>query len=161
METIDHISARVSIAACIGALSGSATGMLKGHHIPRTAILSAMSCAGVATACLIFERVANISIETFNPIPSVSGNNDDDHSIETTITNIIPKRHVSFDRIFASHACGGILGGAFTGLIYIRRPIAGILFMTPIMSAIGYIEYRYQALLHRQMLDAQERQDNN
>jgi hypothetical protein len=152
METIDHIAARVTIAACIGALTGSMSGLLKGYRIHRVAMASAVSTAAVATACLIVERLSFIAIEQFNPLQQQLS---DSKQIEPVPVQE-NRRIISLDNLLASHACGGIVGGAFSGLIYVQKPVAGALFLTPFMCAAGYVEYRYQALRVQQEIDAKE-----
>jgi hypothetical protein len=57
MEVIDHISSRVTLAGSLGAIGGVVNAMHKGHRIPRTAGLTAFSCALSATVCVGTERL--------------------------------------------------------------------------------------------------------
>jgi hypothetical protein len=57
MDVIDHISARVTLAGSLGAISGVVNAMYKGNRIPRTAGLTAFSCALSATVCVGTERL--------------------------------------------------------------------------------------------------------
>lgn len=135
MEEIDRVAARVTYAGCLGALGGCLSAIYKGHVIHRTAALTALSCTMVATACFSSERIAN-----FVAAKILVNNNEEKH---------IP----SFSQIMATHAIGGIVGGAYTSMIYIRRPLQGVLFLTPIMLIVGVTEFTLQEMSERRRLE--------
>lgn len=128
MEDFDRVSARVTVAGALGALGGVGTAMHKGYRIPRTMGLTAFSCAMVASACLTGERlVANLL--RGGPLEKELGRGP---------------------FLIMTHACGGFLGGGVLGYLYIRKPIHGVIFFVPVMSAIGYAESLFQDLADEQ-----------
>jgi len=119
-ETLDHLSARVTLAGILGAAAGSLRAVLKGHAVGTTAAKTALSCAVCATACLTTERLAYHGMHSF---PNESN---------PTITR------------YFSHLVGGIFGGSLLGSIYVRKPIQGALYFVPLMMGVAYTEGLWQ-----------------
>jgi hypothetical protein len=139
MDDIDRIATRVTLAGCVGAVGGSALALFKGNVVPRTAALTAMSCAMTATACFCSERLAN---QVANKL-----------IISHDGTNPSERFPTPFEQIMASHAAGGILGGALTGTLYIGRPLRGIIFVTPLMILVGIAEFKFQNMRERRTME--------
>ena len=143
MDVINHISARVSVAAVFGAAIGIGTAIHKGHHVPiRTAGMTALSFAMVATACLVSERLVAVAMD-----PSIVI--DDDHHGSSTNKRI---KRWSWESTLQSHAAGGVLGGGLLGYLYLKRPLRGVVFFTPVMLLVGTGEMLYQDVVweHKQ-----------
>lgn len=121
MEDVDHVAARVTVATGIGAALGSSVAVYKGHSIQRVAGSMALSWAMVATACLGTQRLASVAARRFL--------RQDDENIPTMV---------------ATHAIGGIVGGGLSGYLYIRKPIRGMVFLTPIMLMVSLAEMKFQ-----------------
>mgnify|MGYP005864731443 CR=1 FL=1 len=128
MEDFDRASARVTVAGALGALGGVGTAMYKGHPIPRTVGLTAFSCAMVASACFGSERLAATALRG-GPLEKELGRGP---------------------FLVMTHACGGFLGGGILGYLYIQKPMHGVSFFVPIMSAIGYAESLFQDMVDEQ-----------
>jgi len=140
-ETLDFLSPRVALSALAGGTGGLTLASLRGYHFPaRTAGLSAASCAAVATACFGVERVAHAALSNLAPAPIMGDNRD-------------------WMR-YASHAAGGLLGGSLMGVLYIRKPIRGALFFTPIMLAAALFDKKftnYRQGKHEQIREQKEK----
>jgi hypothetical protein len=121
--TLDHISARVTLSGVIGAILGTLHGMHRGHHILyRTAGLTGLSWAMVATACCGTERLAHAALPRL-----------DDRRID----------------LLLSHAVAGITGGSLLGYLYLRKPLRGVVFFVPAMMGIALIEDEFIKLRER------------
>ena len=119
-EVLDYMSQRVTLSAIAGGTGGLTLAQLRGYHFPsRTAGYSAVSCAAVATACFGFERAANATLILTNQW-------QDENKLR-----------------YASHAAGGLFGGALLGTLYIRKPIRGALFFTPMMLGIALVDKKF------------------
>jgi hypothetical protein len=125
MEVIDHIAARVTLAAAFGAFAGVGAAMYKGHGSPpRTAALAAMSCALSATACFGSERVAAVAVaRLLQTKRGTSGS-------ELLFSN-------SWEVALTTHAIGGVVGGSIVGFLYLGRPLRGVAFFAPFMLVVG------------------------
>ena len=134
-ETLDYMSARVGLSALIGATGGLTLATLRGHHLPmRTVGLTALSCAASAAPCFGFERVAHAAL-TSQEQPA---------------------------RRYESHAMGGLLGGSLLGFLFIRKPIRGALFFTPIMLAVAFVDEKVAATKQGKLAEIQQfREDEN
>jgi hypothetical protein len=77
----------------------------------------------VATACLGFQRLASLTAR------KIWQQQDEKNSVPLLV---------------ASHAFGGIIGGGLSGYLYIRRPIRGMVFLTPVMLIVSLAEIKYQ-----------------
>ena len=134
-ETIDYMSARVAMSALVGATGGLTLATLRGHHFPtRTVGLTALSCAASAAACFGMERAANAVLS----------------SREQPV------------RRFASHAIGGLLGGSLLGFLFIRKPVRGALFFTPIMLAVAVVDAKVAATKQGKLTEIQQfREEEN
>ena len=131
MDVLNHLSARVSLAAAFGAAAGVGTALHKGHHRPaRTAGMMGLSFALSASACLTSERLVAVALD-----PSII--------LEKSST----KRQQSWEALLTSHAVGGFLGGGVLGFLYLQRPLRGVVFFTPVMLLIGTFEKLYQDVL--------------
>ena len=128
MEEFDRVSMRVGTAGMFGAVAGVGTALYKGYPIPRTAGLTYLSCAMVASACFTSERIAAIYMRG-GPLEQELG-------------------VASFSML--THACGGFVGGGIVGALYISKPLHGIVFFTPIMTVVGFADSLFQELLREQ-----------
>lgn len=57
----------------------------------------------------------------------------------------------SFAGKMASHAIGGVMGGAVLGLLYQQRPLRGALFFAPIMMAVAVAEDSFEQGIQQMM----------
>lgn len=146
MEHVDYIAARVTCAATLGALWGCLSAMYKGHIISRAVGLSAFSCAMTATACVSCERIANYIIV----------NNNNVYFLESSDNELKMTKEVtpSLTQTISTHAIGGFIGGGITGSLYMKRPIRGLVFMTPIMMMVGYVEYKLKEMRLNEPIDS-------
>jgi len=136
---MDYMSARVSLAAATGGISGLTLAHYRGYHFPaRTVAHTAMSTAMAATACYGMERIA--------------------HHAATTALRLQDGRWSENSLRYASHAAGGLLGGALLGSLYIRKPIRGALFFTPIMLGTAALEHKLAALRQAKQLEFVQQQ---
>ena len=160
LTVIDHIAARVTASAATGIGCGAAYATYKGFPIFKTSMSAALSCALVSTACFAMERLAHgvltqsAMLMDEKSIPAESDNGTSPSSIKPTIIN--QPLH------YGSHAFGGLLGGSVVGFLFQGKPLAGALFLTPIMLGIGRIEvsldeYRRERL--QKLLDDHDDQE--
>lgn len=126
--SLDYISARVTLAGLVGAALGTLHGMHQGHHILyRTAGLTGLSCAMVATACCGTERLAHAALPRLR-----------DRRID----------------LLCSHAVAGITGGSLLGYLYLRKPVRGVVFFVPAMMGIALLEEEFLKLRERKQEEA-------
>ena len=123
MEELDRVGARVVLAGSFGSFAGVGTALYKGHPIPRTAGLTALSCAMSAMACFGSERVISMAAGRFL-------------GVDVSRTN--------WESTIATHALGGATGGALLGALYLGRPTRGALFFVPIMTLVGLGESMFE-----------------
>jgi hypothetical protein len=127
-ESLDHISARVTLSGLVGALSGSIHGMYKGHHLLyRTAGLTGISCAMVATACCGTERLAHAAL------PRLADRRLD---------------------LLCSHTVAGLTGGSLLGFLYLRKPLRGVVFFVPLMMVTALMEEEFIRLRERKQQES-------
>jgi hypothetical protein len=122
-ESLDYMGKRVVTAAVFGGVLGGCLATYKGHAISMVAPNMARSWALCTTACTLTQQLALGVLS--NVLPFSSNKNDT-------------------AAILISHGVGGICGGSVLGYLYIRKPVRGMVFMAPIMLAIGMLELRYQ-----------------
>ena len=135
LTVIDHIAARVTASAAAGIGCGAAYATYKGFPIFKTSMSAALSCALVSTACFAMERVAHgVLTQSAMLIDEKLPTDGDSSSSSNTPTIINQPLH------YGSHALGGLLGGSVVGFLFQGKPLAGALFLTPIMLGIGRIE---------------------
>jgi len=116
MEELDRVGVRVTLAGCLGAMAGVGRALLRGHPLVRTCTLTAMSCGLTGTACFGAERVVSLSSRTY----------------------LLNQHHFSpLECTLFSHGVGGAMGGSLMGLLYIGKPLHGIVFFVPLMLVIG------------------------
>ena len=122
MEDVDYVAARTAVAAALGGISGASLAVFRGHSIQMLATRMAGSWAMAATACIGTQRLA-----------SVAG------------------RHLFVDQdeksdamIVGTHCAGGSFGGGLLGYVYIRKPIRGMVFLTPVMLMVALAEIRFE-----------------
>ena len=138
-ETMDYMSARVSLAAAAGGIGGLTLAHYRGYHFPaRTVFHTAMSTAMAATACYGMERIA--------------------HHAATTALRLYGCGWSENSLRYASHAAGGLLGGALLGALYIRKPIRGALFFTPLMLGAAVLDHKLAALRQAKQLEYGQQQ---
>merc|ERR1711862_673468 len=90
-----------------------------------------------STACFTSERIANYAIcqlSQHSSMPSSLRN------LYNNNPNYDPK--AAFYQLLTSHVAGGIVSGAFIGRAFQKRPIYGMLFFTPIMVGVAYVEHK-------------------
>jgi hypothetical protein len=142
-QAVDHVSTRVSLAGVTGALAGSLTALYRGHHsLLRTAGLTSFSCAMAATACFGSERLAYTAARSYLLRPEES--------------NIAKQKYLSL----ATHAIGGLVGGAWVGALYIGRPLRGAFFFTPIMMVIATAEGQFAQMRHSKQMELQQQESS-
>jgi hypothetical protein len=125
MEEFDRVSNRVTLVGGMGAIAGVAIGMYKGHPLPRTSGLTAVSCALAGTACFGAERFVSLAGNRLLGLDRTLGH---------------------WERTFFSHVVGGSIGGALLGALYMRRPIRGVVFFTPVMMVVALGEVLFEDL---------------
>jgi hypothetical protein len=152
MEYVDHIANRVTCATLVGGLWGCLSAMHKGHILSRSAGLTAFSCAMTATACFSCERIADYALNTFvvERYNNNNNNNNNNNTASETKTDIMSS---SLKQTIMTHAIGGCLGGGLTGALYIRKPLRGVVFVTPLMMLVGYVEYKIKYLGRNESID--------
>lgn len=123
MEEFDRFSVRVGLSGAAGVTAGTFLALLKGYPVPRIAGLTGLSCALAASACFGSERIIAVSSQAL---------------IEPVIG--------SANFTLLTHGAGGVVGGHILGGAYKRRPLQGVLFMTPLMLLAGVLENYYQVL---------------
>jgi hypothetical protein len=126
LEDFDRISVRVTLSGLMGGLAGVGTAMYRGHPLARTVGLTALSCAMVGSACFTSERVFALALR------------DSEKELGRSPFLIM------------THACGGVVGGSVLGYLYIRKPMHGVVFFMPLMTAIGFAESLFQDLVEEQ-----------
>lgn len=158
MDQIDHISNRVSTFTLTGLFTGASIATYKGLPLPRTTLSIAASFALISTSCLIPERIAYNS--SFYFIQKAKSKNEvDDYDSKNNVSvddngNELRSyfQDVERNRLFASHICGGIIGGTISGSLFQKRlSLNGMFLFTPIMIGIAFAElylqdYRVQRL---------------
>ena len=133
---MDHIAARVSLAATMGAAAGMGTAILKGHAAAaRTTALTAFSCAMVGTACFTTERCAAVALQQLQQ--NRDDSNDTNKNVAFRSSSMTKTINNSWEFVLTTHAVGGVLGGALTGWLYLRRPLRGVAFLVPLMLLVG------------------------
>ena len=124
MDEVDRVAFRVSMAGLTGCVGGVSLATLKGYPMLQSAFTTATSCAMVGTACFGFERLANVAMR------KVVDTRD-----EQTKTIVF----------YASHAIGGMIGGAITSTLFQRRPLPGMILCTPLMLGVAFAELSFEA----------------
>lgn len=149
MEAVaDHIAARVSLSGVVGAIGGAALALYKGHRsLPRTAGMTAFSCALSATVCVGTERLFSLSLA-----PMLLTKEEE----KASSSGCVPPK---LENVLATHALGGFFGGAVLGGLYLGRPLRGSFFFVPFMILVGVGEHRLQAYRLRLELEEKERQE--
>lgn len=127
MEDIDRVANRMTISFVAGLVGGGTMAIFKGAPVPKTSLSVAASCALVATACFGLERISNVALRTANV------------SDATT-------------QFYASHAVGGVAGGALTGLLFQSRAVPGVLLFTPAMMLIAFGEIQFEQARQARLL---------
>lgn len=121
MEHIDRVSHRVAISTGLGVFLGAAVSTYRGTpNLPRTSLAAGAACAMAATACLGAERLFNISLSRWGS-PEFFAKDDT-------------------RRLYASHAAGGMVGGAVAGGAMRQRPLPGAVVFVPIMLLVAWTE---------------------
>jgi hypothetical protein len=129
-ETLDHLSARTFWSGVVGLLCGTIHGMHKGHHLLyRTAGLTGLSCAMVATVCSGTERMAHAVLPRLN-----------DRRLD----------------LLCSHVVAGFTGGSYLAYLYIRKPMRGPIFFVPFMMAVALVEEEFLRLRERKQQEQDE-----
>jgi hypothetical protein len=135
-ESLDYMGKRVVAATALGGALGGCLATYRGHSISMVAPNMARTWALSATACTLTQQLA------LGVLSSVLQCSSDDTAA-----------------ILVSHGLGGICGGSLLGYLYIRKPVRGIVFMAPIMLAIGMLELRHQER-QKQKLDPSFRESD-
>jgi hypothetical protein len=120
--------------------------------VPRSTALASVSCAMAATACCVVERAAHYAIGTAYPVASGS------------ISSLSGSEWNRSSLTLVSHGVGGVVGGAFLGAMYARKPIQGMLVFGPLMVASGvgdvlYNEMRDERIEEIRLAELQANQD--
>lgn len=127
-ESLDYMGKRVVAATALGGALGGCLATYRGHAISMVAPNMARSWALSATACTLTQQLAL-----------------------GVLSSVIPSSKNDTAAILISHGVGGICGGSLLGYLYIRKPVRGIVFMAPLMLAIGMLELRHQELQKRKL----------
>jgi hypothetical protein len=122
-ESLDYMGKRVVAATGLGGALGACLATYKGHAISMVVPNMARTWALSATACTFTQQLAL-----------------------GVLSSVVPSSKNDTPAILLSHGVGGICGGSVLGYLYIRKPVRGIIFMTPIMLVIGMLELRLQEL---------------
>ena len=130
MEDVDYVAARTAVAALMGGISGASLAIFRGHSVQMMASRMAGSWAMAATACIGAQRMANVA---GRHIFAESGIDEKSDAM-----------------IVGTHCAGGMFGGGLLGYLFIRKPIRGMVFLTPVMLMVSLAEIRYE---ERKQLD--------
>lgn len=121
MEDVDYVASRAAVAGAIGGISGAALAVFRGHSIQMMATRIAGTWAMAATACIGTQRLT-----------SMSGR------------HLLDVDEKSDAMLVGTHCAGGIFGGGLLGYLYIRKPIRGMIFLTPVMLMVALAEIRFE-----------------
>lgn len=124
MEDVDYVAARTAIAAIMGGISGASLAVFRGHSVQMMAPRMAGSWAMAATACIGTQRLANMVGRHLFVESGVAEKSD--------------------AMIVGTHCAGGMFGGGLLGYLFIRKPIRGMVFLTPVMLMVSLAEIRYE-----------------
>jgi len=122
MEDVDYVAARTVIAALAGGISGASMATFRGHNPITLASRMAGTWAMAATACIGSQRLFCAAAQYL----------------------IQPVDEKSDAMLVGTHTMGGIMGGGLLGYLYIRKPIRGMIFLTPVMLLVSLVEIRYE-----------------
>ena len=145
METVDHITHRVTSGFGCGLAIGSCFATFQGLPILPTTISMASSFALASTACFIPERIFYHS--SFYLLPK--------QQISDEISSLDREQL----RLYASHGLGGICGGSISGFLYKRKPFSGVLLFTPLMIGVAFCERKLQNYKVNRIRELQLEQD--
>ena len=135
MQTIDHITNRVTACTTTGLIIGASLATFKAMPLPQTTITMASSFALASTACFIPERIFYHASFYIKPRKWTPQDEDSD-------SNGLEKEDQI--RLFASHGLGGAAGGGIVGGLFKGKPLPGIMMMTPIMLGVAYGELKLE-----------------
>lgn len=155
MQTLDHITYRMTASTTTGVIVGASYSTLRGLPLPQTTISMASSFALASTACFIPERVFYHA--SFYLVPEIkpgAPEHDDVNAGKIGDGNSIQRIESNFEglgsyitensRLVFSHGLGGILGGSISGGLFKGRPSQGIMLLTPMMLGVAYGELKLQ-----------------
>ena len=124
MEDVDYVAARTALAGILGGLSGASLAIIRGHSVPMLMQRMAGSWAMAATACIGTQRITHAAARHL-----LAGRGIDEKSDAM---------------IVGTHCAGGVVGGGILGYLFIRKPLHGISYLTPIMLLVSLAEIRYE-----------------
>jgi hypothetical protein len=151
--SMDLMSKRVVVCGAMGGIGGTVLALYRGYQtVPRTAALTAMSCALAATACFGCERITDCTVRQILFRSSSTYRDGSLSNPPPPLHLFLSWEHDGQVRL-VTHTIGGMLGGAWLGGLYIQKPIRGALFFTPLMLMIGYG--------HNKLLSILSDDDNN
>ena len=145
LEVMDHLAARVTIAAATAALAGSAHATFKNYPIARTSMSAALSSAMAAAACFGMERLSHAALSRS---AGLLGGDEGGGAGEGDGAQMISRAAML---TYGSHALGGFLGGGVVGFLFQNRALSGALLFTPIMLGVGKVELDLQDYRKRRM----------
>jgi hypothetical protein len=125
MEDFDRASARTTAFGAFGGLIGIGTALHKGHPVPRTVGLTALSFAMVGTALFGTERLAAVAMRG-GPLEDELG-------------------RTAF--LMLTHATAGFFGGSLLGALYKGSPLQGATLFVPMMTGFGFVESMFQDMV--------------
>jgi hypothetical protein len=129
MDEVDRVAARVTLSGMLGLISGAALATYRGTPKVATSMRVAGSFFLAGTACFGTERIGNAVIHEISP------------------------KWAETNRFYASHAFGGIAGGAMVGGLYQKWPVPGMLFFTPLMLAVAAAELQYEEMRQQKLAE--------
>lgn len=156
LEVMDHLAARVTIAAAAAALAGSAHATFKNYPVARTSMSAAMSSAMAAAACFGMERLSHAALSGSAGL--LLGGGEGGGAEESDDAPLMSRGAVM---TYGSHALGGFLGGGVVGFLFQNRALSGALLFTPIMLGVGKVELDLQDYRERRMKELLELEDGN
>ncbi len=146
MNTIDHITYRVTFSTTVGMLVGASYSTLQGLPLPKTTLSIASSFALASTACFIPERMFYHA--SFYVVPKIQLEPPTAKMSDDTKVDLISESGGSSFyermRLYTSHGLGGIVGGSVSGGLFKGRPIQGVMLLTPMMLGAAYGEMKLQ-----------------
>lgn len=145
LEVMDHLAARVTIAAAAAALAGSAHATFKNYPVARTSMSAALSSAMAAAACFGMERLSHAALSRS---AGLLGGDEGGGAGEGDGAPMISRAAMM---TYGSHALGGFLGGGVVGFLFQNRALSGALLFTPIMLGVGKVELDLQDYRKRRM----------
>lgn len=148
MQTVDHVTYRVTACTATGLFVGSSLATFQGLPLINTTISMASSFALVSTSCFIPERLLyhgsfyivpkqTLVLSEADGVGNGNGDKNKDGDEDGEAINKTEK-----NRLFFSHVTGGLIGGGISGGLYKGRPLQGMMLLAPLMLGVAFCELK-------------------